>query len=120
MGPSLLSKSLQAVGVSAFASTAVFFVWTKHCRFSTPGEFNPSTDPALFQSTWLKKFNPRGNEATYDECVRRIPLFKIRPEYLEDARRGGSGLVEAFSQGVWGGFGTFGSWLPVRSLFFGA
>ncbi|KAJ9617282.1 hypothetical protein H2200_001003 [Cladophialophora chaetospira] len=85
--PSLLSKTLQAVGVTAFASVAGFTVWTKHSHFSTPAQFNPSTDP-LFQSEWVKKFNPRNHEPTYDECVRRIGLQKIRPEIVEDAKKG--------------------------------
>ncbi|KIX94134.1 uncharacterized protein Z520_10160 [Fonsecaea multimorphosa CBS 102226] len=104
MGPSLLSKSLQAVGVGTFASIAAFSVWTKHCHFSSPGEFNPATEP-LFKSVWFRKFNPGNHEATYDECVRRIGLQKIRPELVEDSRQGGTKLVEEFCRGVWGGAG---------------
>jgi hypothetical protein len=87
MAPSLASKALQATGVLAFFGVASFTVWTKHSHFSAPGEFNPSTDP-LFQSEWVRKFNPGNHAATYDECVRRIGLQKIRPELVEDAQRG--------------------------------
>ncbi|ETI24485.1 hypothetical protein G647_03854 [Cladophialophora carrionii CBS 160.54] len=104
MAPSLTSKALQATGVLTFFSLASFTVWTKHSRFSTPAEFNPATDP-LFQSEWVRKFNPANHAATYDECVRRIGLQKIRPELVEDAQRGGSKLVEEFVRGVWGGPG---------------
>ncbi|KAH0840457.1 hypothetical protein AYO21_03093 [Fonsecaea monophora] len=104
MGPSLLSKSLQAAGISTFAGVCAFAVWTKHCRFTPPTQFNPATEP-LFQSAWFRKFNPQNHEATYDECVRRIGLQKIKPELVEDARRGGTKLVEEFCRGVWGGPG---------------
>jgi len=102
--PSLLSKSLQGVGVLTFFSVTSFTVWTKHAHISSPADFNPSTDP-LFRSEWYQRLNPRGHEATYDECVRRIGLQKIRPELVEDARAGGSKLVEEFVRGVWGGPG---------------
>ncbi|EXJ93510.1 hypothetical protein A1O1_01902 [Capronia coronata CBS 617.96] len=104
MGPSLLSKTLQGITVTSLASVGAFFVWTKHCQFTPDSQFTPATEP-LFQSTWYKKFNPNRNPTTHDECVRRLPLHKIRPELLEDARNGGTKLVEAFSQGVWGGLG---------------
>ncbi|KIW92469.1 uncharacterized protein Z519_06316 [Cladophialophora bantiana CBS 173.52] len=104
MGPSLLSKSLQAVGITTFASVCAFAVWTKHCHFTPPAQFNPASEP-LFRSAWFARFNPRNHEATYDECVRRISLSKIRPELLEDARKGGTRLVEEFCRGVWGGPG---------------
>lgn len=58
------------------------------CHFSSPSEFNPSTDPALFRGEWAKKFNPRNHDTTYDECVRTIGFQKIRPELLEDAQKG--------------------------------
>lgn len=106
MGPSRLSKTLQGITVTTLASIGGFFVWTKHCQFSPDDQFNPATEP-LFRSQWFQKFNPGSNPTTHDECVRRLPLHKIRPELLEDARNGGSKLVEAFSQGVWGGFGMW-------------
>ncbi|KIX09116.1 uncharacterized protein Z518_00194 [Rhinocladiella mackenziei CBS 650.93] len=104
MGPSLLSKTLQGLAVTSLGSVGAFFVWTKHCHFSEANDFSPTTEP-LFQSKWFKKYNPHANGTMHDECVRRLPLFKIRPELIEDAQKGGSKLVEAFSQGVWGTFG---------------
>ncbi|EXJ91747.1 hypothetical protein A1O3_00297 [Capronia epimyces CBS 606.96] len=104
MAPSRLSKVLQGVTVTSLASLGGFFVWTKHARFTPDNQFGPTAEP-LFQSKWFLKFNPNANPSTHDECVRRIPLHKLRPELVEDARHGGSKLVEAFNQGVWGGFG---------------
>lgn len=115
MAPSLLSKTLQAAGVTAFATTAAFFVWTKHAHFTPAASFDANSTPPtprdepLFapSSPWLRRFNPHHNPATADECVRRLPLTKIRGDLIEDSLKGGTGLVEAFCQGVWGGFGTF-------------
>lgn len=106
MGPSRLSKTIQGITVTGLATVGAFFVWTKHCHMTPLNQFTPTTEP-LFQSSWYKKFNPLQNPTTHDECVRRLPLFKIRPELVEDAQKGGSKLVEAFSQGIWGGPGTF-------------
>ncbi|KAJ9625471.1 hypothetical protein H2204_010333 [Knufia peltigerae] len=104
MGPSRISKAFQGLTITGLASVGAFFVWTKHCHFTPADQFTPATEP-LFQSSWYKKFNPLQNPTTHDECVRRLPLFKLRPELVEDAQKGGSKLVEAFSQGIWGGPG---------------
>jgi len=104
MGPSRLSKTFQGITVAGLGSVGAFFVWTKHCHMTPLNQFTPTTEP-LFQSSWYKKYNPLQNPTTHDECVRRLPLFKIRPELVEDAQKGGSKLVEAFSQGIWGGPG---------------
>lgn len=99
---SLTSKVLQGATVSATATIAAFFVWSKHCTFV---DFSPATDP-VFQSAFFKKYNPSMNPTTHDLCVRRIPLFKLRTDLVEDASNGGTKMVEAFCAGVWGGFGT--------------
>jgi hypothetical protein len=106
MGPSLLSKTLQGITVASLASVGAFFVYTKHDHVTPVDQFTPDTEP-LFQSKWYQKFNAYKNPTTHDEVVRRLPLFKLRPELVEDSQKGGSKLVEAFSQGVWGGPGMF-------------
>jgi hypothetical protein len=88
MGPSLLSKTLQGTAILTFFGATSFVVLTKHCQFSSPAEFNPSTDPSLFGSKWIAKYNPKGYPATYDECVRRVSLRKIREDVLKDAQNG--------------------------------
>ena len=98
----LYSKALQGVGVSAFATTCAFFVWTKHCKFV---DLSPATDP-VFQSPFFRIYNPDSNPTTHDLCIRRIPLFKLKPELVKDAADGGTKMVEAFCAGVWGGFGA--------------
>jgi hypothetical protein len=99
--PSRLSKLLQGTAVSAVTTVGAFFVWTKHCRFE---EMDPTTD-ATFQSAFYRQFNATPNPTTHDVCVRRIPIFKLRRDLVDDAAKGGTKLVESFCQGVWGGFG---------------
>jgi len=102
MPTSLTSKVLQGIAVSTVSSIGAFFVWTKHCKIE---QLQPNSDP-LFANQWYKKLNANANPTLHDECVRRLPLFKLRPELVEDASKGGSKLVEGLSQGVWGGHGT--------------
>jgi len=87
--------------VTSLTSVGAFFVWAKHCKYV---DFDPSTDPS-FQSPFYRKFNAETNPTTHDLCVRQIPLWKVKPELVADAHKGGSKLVEAFCAGVWGGFG---------------
>ena len=96
----LYMKLLGVSGMGAFTSIATFFVWTKHCDVQDL----PVTDP-LFRSSFYKQFNPRENPSMRDVCVRRLPLYQIRPDLLEDDKRGGGRLVEAFCGGIYGGTG---------------
>jgi hypothetical protein len=112
--PSLTSKLLQATAVTTSATIATFFVWTKHCQFT---DLSPATDP-IFQSAFYKRYNPGANPTAHDLCIRKIPIFKLKPELVEDAQRGGTKMVEAFCAGVWGGFGMFPQTLPKTGLFF--
>jgi hypothetical protein len=99
--PSLVSKLLQGSAITTSASIAAFVVWTKHCEFD---DISPATDP-IFQSAFYKKYNPSSNPTTHDLCIRKIPIFKLRQDLVEDAEKGGTKMVEAFCAGVWGGFG---------------
>jgi hypothetical protein len=111
--PSLTSKLLQATAVTTSATIATFFVWTKHCHFT---DLSPATDP-IFQSAFYKKYNPSANPTTHDLCIRKIPIFKLKPELVEDAERGGTKMVEAFCAGVWSGFGMLILLPKIRSFF---
>ena len=102
---SRLSMLLQGTGMTLFASASTFYVWTKHCHFVP---LSPTTDP-IFRSPYYAQYNPSANQTTHDLCVRKLPLFKLRPELVEDARDGGAKLVESFCAGVWGGFGMCSS-----------
>lgn len=111
-GASRTTKILQTVFFPPVIAAGTFYVWTKHCHME---DMNLATDP-VYQSKWHKKFNPNSNPVMNDVCVRRLPLFKVKPELVEDAQKGGSKLVEAFSQGVWGSFGTLCSFPNVKDF----
>ncbi len=100
-GTPLYVKVLGVSGIGAVTSIAGFFVWTKHCDMQDL----PATDP-LFSSAAYKHFNPRTNPSMSDVCVRRLPLHQIRPDLLDDDRRGGGKLVETFCGGIYGGKGN--------------
>lgn len=99
--PSRLSWFLQSTAVTTFTLIGGFYVWTKHSKFEP---LDPSTD-STFKSSFFRRYNPNQNPTFHDVCVRRIALIKIDPALVKDAEKGGSKLVERFSQGVWGGFG---------------
>ncbi|KAL6867119.1 hypothetical protein J3F83DRAFT_740046 [Trichoderma novae-zelandiae] len=94
----LLAQVVVGAPAATFGGLAL---WTRKCAFEP---FGPETD-SLFKHPILRELNPRNNPSTHDCCVRRVPFERLRPELLEDARRGGSALVEEFSRGMWGGCG---------------
>ena len=98
---SFTSKLLQGTGVTVFASLAAFTVWTKHIHWE---EVTPARDP-LFRSTFYLKSNPSANPTLYDVAVRKLPVFKLKPELLQDAQAGGTKLAEQYCAGVWGRLG---------------
>ncbi|KPM42980.1 hypothetical protein AK830_g3497 [Neonectria ditissima] len=93
----LLGLARAAAGISA-TGTAGFWFWTRKCQFE---DFSPETDK-LFHHPLLKQINPGNNPESHDMCVRRVPFSQLKPELLQDAQRGGSKLVEAYSAGMWG------------------
>lgn len=93
-----LSRFVIGAPVVGFSA---LYLWTIKCRFEP---FGPETSP-LFQHPMLKVINPRNNPSSNDCCVRAVPFSQIKPELLEDARQGGTRLVEAFCAGMWGGYG---------------
>jgi hypothetical protein len=67
---------------------------------------NPVIAPlALNDAVWTskpyKRYNPNGNPATQDICIKRIPLDKVRPELLQNE----GDLALEFCRGVWSGLG---------------
>lgn len=97
----LIALSKVAAG-AAVAVPAGFHLWTRRCAFDE--SFSPAADRS-FAHPLLKKANPRGNPDYHDSCARTLRFDEVRPELLEDALRGGSRLVEAYSAGVWGRYG---------------
>jgi hypothetical protein len=50
----------------------------------------------------MARQNPNGHPGMSDQCIREVPLSKIKPELLKDGK-----LVEQFTASVWGGIGKF-------------
>lgn len=97
-------------GGGALALLATFAVWTRHCRMDDL----PSDDELLRCRSYLKlNPTPVAWSEMRDVCTRRYPMHQLKPELVEDARRGGTALIESFSQGVWGGFGK-SHWKALR------
>ncbi|KAK3306481.1 uncharacterized protein B0T15DRAFT_527335 [Chaetomium strumarium] len=94
----LLSQFVLGCPIVGFSA---LYLWTSRCRFEPFGPENST----LFRHPILKTINPRNNPSSNDCCVRAVPLAQVRPELLEDARRGGARMVETFCAGMWGGYG---------------
>ncbi|KAI0480079.1 hypothetical protein GGR56DRAFT_671229 [Xylariaceae sp. FL0804] len=63
--------------------------------------FNLGRDDAMFRSNAYARYNPRGNPALHDDCVKRVPLGRVRPELRDDE----AALTLAFCRGVWSRWG---------------
>ncbi|KAH6652191.1 hypothetical protein BKA67DRAFT_349911 [Truncatella angustata] len=58
------------------------------------------TDP-WFKTKTYAKYNPKGNPALVDDCIKRVPLHKIRPDLRDDEEA----LTLEFCRGVWSRWG---------------
>jgi hypothetical protein len=95
---SIFDKAIKLTTIGGAATVGTFFYMARDSSIITP---LPRTDP-LIKSSHYQKYNPLDNPTTDDVCVRKVPLSKIHPKYLEKDGK----LVEAFCAGVWGGAGT--------------
>ncbi|KAI1494806.1 hypothetical protein F5X96DRAFT_615479 [Biscogniauxia mediterranea] len=81
---------------------------------------NLTKDDPIFKSKTYKKYNPKDNPALQDECIKRVPLSKIRPELRDNEEA----LALEFCRGIWSRWGAIGSLslspfpLPFYFLFF--
>ncbi|KAK7935824.1 hypothetical protein PG985_001319 [Apiospora marii] len=58
-------------------------------------------DDAWFSSQTYARYNPKGNPALQDDCIKRVPLSKIRPELRNDE----AALTLDFCRGIWSRWG---------------
>jgi hypothetical protein len=93
-----LTRLSQFVLGAPIVGFSALYLWTSRCRFEPFGPENST----LFQHPILKIINPRNKPYSHDCCVRAVPFAQVRPELLEDARRGGTHMIEAFCAGMWG------------------
>lgn len=59
-------------------------------------------DDAWFSSKTYARYNPKANPALQDDCIKRLPLSKIRPELQNDE----AALTLDFCRGIWSRWGT--------------
>jgi len=84
---------------TGYSAVGVATTWTVATRRS---KFVPvPPNDYLLGSTLFARYNPEKNPALVDMCVRKIPLDKIKPEYLEKEGL----LATKFCAGVWSGLG---------------
>lgn len=65
------------------------------------------------QSKTYRKFNPKGNPALEDDCIKRVPLSAIRPELRNDEKA----LTLEFCRGIWSRWGRWPIFLFTVSYF---
>lgn len=92
----IFKTALAATGYISLGAAAGYVGWTRKTKIVNV----PPTD-YIFNSTLFARYNPNNAPVTQDLAVRRVPLSSIKPELLEKEGK----LVEAFTAGVWSGFG---------------
>ncbi|CZR43685.1 uncharacterized protein FPRO_07398 [Fusarium proliferatum ET1] len=97
----LILAARVAAGVS-ITGAASFHLVTRKCYFEP---FGPENGRSLYGHPLLKKINPWNKPGSADSCVREVPFNNLDKVMLEDAKKGGTKLVERFMAGMWGGFG---------------
>lgn len=101
-----LTRAIASIAVCSAAATtagaASYWFATRKQKFH---ELNDPND-GLLNSKLYKAFNPHENEDLSDIYEARIPLSEVRPDLISDFKRGGSKLVERYSSGLLGGWGT--------------
>jgi len=60
-----------------------------------------NTDDAWLRSKTYTRYNPKANPALQDDCIKRVPLSKIRPELRNDE----AALTLDFCRGIWSRWG---------------
>lgn len=97
----LLLAAKAVAGVS-ITGAGTFHIVTRKCYFEP---FGLEDGQSLFKHPLLKQINPWNKPGSSDSCVREVPYDKLDKALIEDAKNGGTKLVERFIAGMWGGFG---------------
>lgn len=97
----VLKYSSATFAAGAAAGLGGWAIWARKSRFET---FTPATDP-LFDLPLLKTANPNKNPSVDVSCLRVVPITGVKQDLVQDHQNGGSKLVTAFCQGMWGGYG---------------
>ncbi|CAF3451149.1 unnamed protein product [Fusarium graminearum] len=108
----LLLAAKAVAGVS-ITGAGTFHIVTRKCYFEP---FGLEDGQSLFKHPLLKQINPWNKPGSSDSCVREVPYDKLDKALIEDAKNGGTKLVERFIAGMWGGFG-YGIQRKIMALF---
>ncbi|GAB7352745.1 hypothetical protein MBLNU459_g3097t1 [Dothideomycetes sp. NU459] len=92
----VIRSAIAVAGYGSLAGVGGWALWTRGSRF-VPMNANDY----IYNTTMFARYNPERNPTMSDLCVKRVPLSKIKPEYLEKEGK----LVEKFCAGVWSGLG---------------
>lgn len=60
-------------------------------------------DDPWFKTKVYTKYNPKGNPALIDDCIKRVPLSKIRADLRDDEKA----LTLEFCRGIWSRWGMY-------------
>lgn len=103
-----MSRRLQRSAITGVIAGAIglgsFYIWSRECSIAN----KPEAMDSMINSDLYKRLNPVSNSAIYDRCTRMVDYSDIKTELLDDARRGGAKLMNAFTGGVWGSAGENG------------
>ncbi|OBS28433.1 hypothetical protein FPOA_02371 [Fusarium poae] len=108
----LLLVAKVAAGIS-ITGAGTFHLVTRRCYFEALG---PENGRSLFEHPLLTQINPWNKPGSSDSCVREVPFDKLDKALIEDAKNGGTKLIERFIAGMWGGFG-YGIQRRIMALF---
>ncbi|KAL6921222.1 hypothetical protein FSHL1_005193 [Fusarium sambucinum] len=108
----LLLVAKVAAGIS-ITGAGTFHLVTRNCYFEP---FGPENGRSLFKHPLLKQINPWNKPGSSDSCITKVPFDKLDKALIEDAKNGGTKLVERFVAGMWGGFG-YGIQRRIMTLF---
>lgn len=93
----IVRKVVGLTGWTGLGATGAYLFWTRKCKITDV----PASD-YIYNTTLYARHNPYNAPVTHDNCLRRVPLEKIKPELLQQEGK----LVEAFCAGIWSGLGA--------------
>lgn len=97
MAAAVLKKLAKASAFSAVAGTTAFYLYTRKCSVS----YDLENDYMFTSLPAFERLNPNKCKPVHDECIRRVRIRDIKPEFVEKPGE----LVKAYCAGVFGGRG---------------
>jgi len=85
-------------GYGSLLATGTWLGYTRNCAFGPLDQKD-----YLFHSTVMARLNPDNHPGMSDQCIREVPLSKLRDDLRNNDRK----LVEQFTASVWGGIGMW-------------